>query len=78
MAKHPRSRIDWATLLKRVHGIDALECPRCGGRLRFTDLFEEKAVAEAQLQKLGLPHEPPALARARAPDDPGQRLLAGQ
>ncbi|MBI5533112.1 MAG: hypothetical protein HY898_10370 [Deltaproteobacteria bacterium] len=25
--------IPWADLLKRVHDIDALECPRCGGRL---------------------------------------------
>jgi hypothetical protein len=30
------SRIDWATLLRRVYDIDALACP-CGGRLRFTD-----------------------------------------
>jgi hypothetical protein len=27
------TRIDWATVLKRVHDIDALACPR-GGRLR--------------------------------------------
>ncbi len=31
------SRIDWATLLRRVYDIDALACP-CGGRLRFTGL----------------------------------------
>jgi hypothetical protein len=52
-----------------VHGIDALECPRCGGRMRFTDLFDERSVAQAELQQRGLPHQPPALARARAPDE---------
>jgi hypothetical protein len=66
----PPSRIDWATLLKRVYGIDALECPRCGGRLRFTAVYEDKAIAQAELEQRGLPHAPPALARARAPDDP--------
>lgn len=64
------SHIDWATLLKRVYGIDALECPRCGGRLRFTAVYEDKAVAQAELEQHGLPHAPPALARAQAPDEP--------
>jgi hypothetical protein len=66
----PPSRIDWATLLKRVYGIDALECPRCGGRLRFTGVYEDKAIAQAALEQRGLPHQPPTLARARAPDEP--------
>jgi hypothetical protein len=62
-------RIDWATLLKRVYDVDALECPRCGGRMTFTEVFEEKSAAQAELERRGLPHEPPTLARARAPDD---------
>jgi hypothetical protein len=68
--ERPPSRVDWATLLKRVYGIDALECPRCGGRLRFTAVYEDEAVAQAELERRGLPHAPPALARARAPDEP--------
>jgi hypothetical protein len=62
------SRIDWATLLRRVYNIDALECPQCGGRLRFIELVEDKAVARDLLQARGLPSVPPPLARARAPD----------
>jgi hypothetical protein len=27
------SPVKWAELLKRVWGIDALECPKCGGRM---------------------------------------------
>jgi hypothetical protein len=64
------SRIDWATLLKRVYGIDSLACPRCGGRLKFTDVFEDTTVARAELEQRGLPFDPSALARARASDDP--------
>jgi hypothetical protein len=62
------SRIDWATLLKRVYKIDALQCPKCDGRLRFTELIEDKVLACEILQSLGLPSLRPPLARARAPD----------
>jgi Putative transposase/Transposase zinc-binding domain len=37
------ARIDWATLLKRVHDVDALACP-CGGRLRVIALITEPEV----------------------------------
>jgi hypothetical protein len=56
--------------LKRVYDIDALYCPECGGRLRFTEVFDDDAVAQSELALRGLPNEPPVLARARAPDDP--------
>jgi Putative transposase len=37
------TRIDRATLLKRVHDVDALACP-CGGRLRVIALITEAGV----------------------------------
>ena len=61
------SRIPWAELLKRVHDVDALQCP-CGGRLRFISLILEPEVAREILESLHLPSEPPPVARARSPD----------
>jgi hypothetical protein len=61
------TRIDWATLLKRVHDVDALACP-CGGRLRGIALITEPEVVVAILSALHLPTAPPPIARARAPD----------
>jgi hypothetical protein len=62
------SRIDWATLLKRVYTVDALACPSCGGCMRFTHLYELKHHAQEELAKRGLPTHSPPLARARSPD----------
>ena len=59
--------VDWATLLRRVFNIDALECPRCGGRLRFIATITEQPVIAKILDALGLPFQPP-LPHARAPD----------
>jgi hypothetical protein len=44
-----------------------LACPDCGGRLRLLATIDEPAVIEKILRYLGLPVEPPAPARARAP-----------
>jgi hypothetical protein len=60
-------RIDWATLLRRVHSVDALACP-CGGRLRFVALVTEPETAKEILQSMGLPTDLPPVARARSPD----------
>ncbi|MEN9581909.1 MAG: hypothetical protein RJA70_4918 [Pseudomonadota bacterium] len=65
------SRIDRATLLRRVYTIDALACPRCGDRMRFTDLFEQRQLARQELARRGLATHPPPLARARSPDSCG-------
>ncbi len=62
------SRIDWATLLRRVYDIDALTCP-CGGRLRFTDLVTDRDEARAILQELRLPATPPPIRPAHAAPD---------
>jgi len=60
------ARIDWATLLKRVHEIDALACT-CGGRLSVIALITEPEVVVAILTSLRLPAAPPPIARARSP-----------
>ena len=59
--------VDWATLLRRVFSVDALECPRCGGRLRFIATITEQPTITKILDSLGLASSPP-LRRARAPD----------
>jgi hypothetical protein len=59
------SRIDWATLLRRVHAVDALKCPKCGGRLRFEEVTEDKSMARRELKLRGLACEPPPLRRSR-------------
>jgi hypothetical protein len=66
--RQPRTDIDWATLLRRAYDLDALAC-RCGGRLRVIALITEPAVAMAILDSVGLPSQPPPVARARSPDD---------
>lgn len=63
-------RIDWATLLRRVHNVDPLQCPKCGERMRFTELIEDKATAQEILAAEGQLSTPPPCARARAPDWP--------
>ncbi len=60
-------RIDWATLLKRVHDVDSLACP-CGGRLKFVELVTEPTTAREVLASMGLPTDLPPIARARSPD----------
>jgi len=62
------SRIDWATLLRRVYDIDALACP-CGGRLRFTELVTDPEEARTVLEGLRLPVTPPAILPAHAAPD---------
>jgi hypothetical protein len=52
-----------------VFDVNALECPRCGGTLRFiaTITEEEESAITKILDSLGLASSPP-LRRARAPD----------
>ena len=49
------------------YDVDALACP-CGGRLSFIELVAEGDQAREVLQRLGMPTEPPVVARARSPD----------
>jgi hypothetical protein len=66
----------WADLMRRTFGIDVLECPRCGGRLRLLALIEQARTVERILRHLGLPTDLPELRAARAPPLPadGRRL----
>jgi hypothetical protein len=71
-------RVDWATLLRRSFEVDVLECPRCHGRLRVVAVITERDAARRILAHLGMPTEPPPIARARDPtdwdDDPCEQL----
>ena len=60
---------DWATLLKRVWGFDALACTGCGGRMRFIAVIKDRAVIERILKHVGEDAEEPRFARARDPCD---------
>ena len=61
-------RHDWATLLRRVYLDDVLACPCAGRRTIVADIFEPNTI-RAILEHLGLPSEPPPIARARDPDE---------
>jgi hypothetical protein len=51
-----------------VFDIDPLDCPRCGGRLRFVEVIEDVVRARQELEARGQPSAPPPLSRARSPD----------
>jgi hypothetical protein len=73
-------RVDWATLLRRSFSVDVLKCPKCHGRLRVIAVITEREPVQRILAHLGMPTEPPPLARARDPaegieDDDGQLAL---
>ncbi len=55
-----RKRTDWATLLKRTLGLDALSCPKCGGRMKLIAMITEPGTVRRILRSMGLPWEPPA------------------
>jgi len=59
--------LDWATLLKRVHKVDILDCPRCHGRLKLLAAISDPPIVKKILEHLQLPSEPPCPAPARAP-----------
>ena len=52
----------WAALMRRVFDLDALACPRCGGRLRVIATVQDSVVARTILAHLGL---------ALSPEPPG-------
>jgi len=62
-------RVDWARLLRRSFSVDVLECPKCHGRLRVVAVIIEREPIQRILAHLGLPTDPPAIARARDPTD---------
>jgi hypothetical protein len=60
------TRIDGASLLRRIYVEDVLACP-CGGRRRLVAAIDEPSAIVAILEHLGLPTEAPPVARARSP-----------
>ena len=69
-------RVAWADLLQRVFEVDALACPKCGGRMRVLAAITDPTVAARILRCLALPARapPPATARAKVgpPDGVGE------
>jgi len=65
-ASHNRT---WAELMRRGLDIDVLECPDCGGRLRFVAAILLSSAIRRILRHLGLPSDPVQLAPARAPPE---------
>jgi hypothetical protein len=63
-APHNRT---WAELMRRGLDIDVLQCPDCGGRLRFVAAIMLSSAIRRILRHLGLPSDPVELAPARAP-----------
>jgi len=73
-ASIPKKVIDshnrtWAELMRRGLDIDVLECPDCGGRLRFVAAILLSSAIRRILRHLGLPSDPVQLAPARAPPE---------
>jgi hypothetical protein len=63
------SRLDWATLLHRVWGIDARKCPRCEGSMRFIATITDRVVIVRVLTQLNLSAAEVVPAPARHWDD---------
>ncbi len=59
----------WAELMRRGLDIDVLQCPDCGGRLRFVAAILLSSVTRRILRHLSLPSDPVELAPARAPPE---------
>ena len=64
-------RIDWATLMRRTfRGLDVLECPSCGGRLRPIATITNTTTVGAILDHLAAKAAATPTKRARAPTGP--------
>jgi hypothetical protein len=64
----------WAELMRRGLDIDVLECPDCGGRLRFVAAIMLSSAIRRILCHLGLRSDPVEFAPARAPPRARRRL----
>ncbi len=62
-------RVAWANLLRRSFDVDALECPKCHGRLRVLAVITERLQIARVLEHIGLPTEAMPLTRARDPTE---------
>ena len=57
-------RYDWAQLMRRLYEVDVLRCP-CGARRQIIAWLTDPPVVAAILRCLGLPTQPPSIAKAR-------------
>ena len=57
----------WAELLRRGFDVEGRVCPHCGGARRLLAAITAPASIERVLREMGLPHEAPEVAKARAP-----------
>lgn len=57
----------FAAALKRVYGVDVLQCARCAGRLVVLAFIEKLTAVRAILDHLGLLSTPLPLGKARGP-----------
>ena len=71
-----RRRLLWAELMRRVFGLDVLECPKCGGQARVVALIDEPTAIRAILRHLGLPTSTLPLSPARGPPDVSEEVAA--
>jgi hypothetical protein len=72
-----RPRVDWATLLRRSFSVDVMECAKCHGRLRIVAVIAEREPVHRILAHLGMPTEPPPVARARDPTEDAEETGDG-
>jgi hypothetical protein len=70
----------WAMLLKRIFGVDPLECPECGGRMKIISFIERRQheVIERILRHCALTPTEGKKTGKRRRHTPGDMELAGQ
>jgi hypothetical protein len=67
-APHRERRLPWSELLRRVFAVDALQCDRCGGRMRILAAIDQPEVIPGILKCLGLSSRAPPLTPAPSPE----------
>jgi len=65
-----RRYVEWAELMKRVHGFDVLRCRKCGATMRVIASIRDPAITKKILECLGLPAQAPEPHPARPPPQP--------
>ncbi len=69
------ARYTWAMLIARIYDrrkslwdeVFPLICPKCGGEMKIIAFINEKDEVQKILKHLGVPTEPPKMAKARDP-----------
>jgi hypothetical protein len=61
--------------MRRVFGVDVIQCPTCGGRRRLLTFLTSPTTIRKILEHVGLPSDAPEIAAARPP--PSDELPLG-